>query len=798
MDDLKKLLDDGHKLIPLRAGQEAKLPREERYAEKDYGLDDLTGNVGMMIPHGLVDVDFDWPTAGQLCEKFLPLSGMMWARNRADSDYSPVTHAVYRCDLPEPVTFRLPKIAGHDLKGPHAHTVLELRTAKETEPYHVMIPPSVHPSGDGLAWVQMDGMAILSPTEIDADDLVRRAGMLAGFCVLARFYPGEGARDDFALALTGAMIRARWDDAQIERFMTVLCQVAGDAELKMRTTKALRSRRRIEAGRPVRGLTAAAKIAGIPWEWVRTAAIWLGWKKGDHGAAIFDTGMVLDTSRQAWAALEDYVIDGEPAVYAHGDALARVDRGGIDLLDRSSLTYELNRCAKWMRKKDDGGWSPTNANRAAVEDMLSARKRDVTVPELVQLSTVPMFTKDGRLLNRNGFDEESGIFLDLDVDVEVPEQPTAKDVRIALRRLWIPVAQFPYVDRSDKAHVLAMMLEPYVRDFFDATPLYFVNKPAAGTGASLLIEAALYPTLGEFPEGETPPRGEEEMKKTLLAKLMSGTRIIYFDNANQLDSAALAAMITTSRFTGRILGRSTMATMPVRCQFVGSGNNTEMSGELYRRFVDIRIDAEMENPEDRGIDHFRIKDLKGWAKEHRHQQVVAALTIIRYWINAGMPAGSGHKASFESWSRVMSGIFEMINVRGFLATPKDRRPVDPETEAIRELLLEWRKARNSNHQRNGAYGTDFSKPVKAKHVLELIEAQQVGIDLGFGEPKQTLAKKLVKHRGRPYEFTTERGHKVTLTLRSRPLNGSLSWWVEEDRMQAGDLPTGDEAHEPPM
>lgn len=797
MEKLKTLIDAGHKLIPLKDGQFAKQPRDMNYAENSYSLDDLTGNVGMLIPHGLVDVDFDWPFAGAHSEQYLPTSGIAFGRHRK-GEPSPVTHMIYRADLKEKITFALPSnVPGApELEGPHAYTVLELRTAKEDEPYHVMIPPSVHPSGEELRWVEFENLPF-TPLEIDAEELVRRAGLVAGFAALTAFYPGEGARDDFATAIIGTALRAGWNDEEIKKLISIVARGAGDEEAAMRVKKVTKSRQRLDGDKKVRGLRSLANMAGIPYEWAFEIAVWLGWRKRQaDGPAIFHDGLILNTSRQAWQKLNDYVIGNDPAVYRHGEALARVDRNRIEILDRSSLTHELNRCAKWMKQvgKDDSGkakWAVSNADKAVVDDMLSAREADVIVPEIFQFSTVPMFTREGRLLNANGFDDDSGIYLDLSVEIDVPTDPTVRQVRHALRRLWEPVSQFPYVDRSDKVHVLAMMLEPYIRDMFDAVPMYFINKPAAGTGASLLIEVALFPTLGAFPEGETPPSSEEEMKKTLLSKLMAGSRVIYFDNANCFDSASLAAMITSSRFTGRILGRSQMATMPVRCQFVGSGNNTEMSGELYRRMVDIRIDAEMENPEDRPATAFRIKDLKGWVREHHTEQVAAALTIIRFWINRGMPLGDGHKASFEGWARVMSGIFDCINVRGFLDTPVERRPIDPELEQFRSLILYWfnlMRARVEGGVPQDLVGIDWQKPVKAKDVVKLCRVD--GFELGWGEETRMAGKMLNKYDGRIFDFATATGLTYRLKIAKTSINGSYSWWVEAENVIESDEPDG--------
>jgi len=135
----------------------------------------------------------------------------------------------------------------------------------------------------------------------------------------------------------------------------------------------------------------------------------------------------------------------------------------------------LNRCATWLAK-DKEGWKATSAPKTVVDDLLSARRSEVTVPALKDVSIVPMFTRDGRLLNRSGFDEGSGIFLDLKVDVQVPESPTPREVRRALRHLWKPISQFPFVDKSDRLHALAMILEPFMRDMFGPTPMYFINS----------------------------------------------------------------------------------------------------------------------------------------------------------------------------------------------------------------------------------------------------------------------------------------------------------------------------------
>ena len=782
MDELKTIA--AMRLIPLKGGISGKQPRDKGFAANDYTLDEIEqnlkngGNVGMMIEPGMVDVDLDWPEMRTLVTAS-NFDTMAWCRN------GQVTHLVYRAELPAPITFALPKVAGAPmLSGDHAYTVCELRTSANGEAYQAMIPPSVHPDGDTLQWLN----AVL-PVEASAESIERTFGTYAAFAVLARFYPGQGRRDDFAMALTGCMVRAGWTEEQVKTFISHLCRAVGDTEIKMRSEKAYRSLKRLEAGRKVAGIPKAAELMGIPVEWMAEIAIWLGWKQHNpkgKGTAVFISAVVKDVAKQAWDALAEYQIDGDPAVYAFGETLARVDDGHMQMLGPDALKHELNRCAAWLVPEDDGKWKQTSAPNSVVEDMMTARRRDVTVPTLKRVSIVPTFTKDGRLLSDPGFDEASGIFLDLKVDVDVPAQPTPLQVWAALRKLWFPISQFPFVEKSDKVHALAMILEPYMRDMFGPTPLHFINKPEAGTGASLLIETALYPTLGHWPEAQVPPKSDEEMKKTLTACFAEGVRCVYFDNANVLKSAELASALTAEIYAARILGVSKMLRVPVQVQWVGSGNNAELTNELYRRVNDIRIDAKVERPEDRDISLFRIKNLKEWTVEHQAQQVQAALTIIQYWVNAGMPEGAGSKASYEAWAAKLSGLFDLIHVRGFLATPKDRRPEDPDVELARELFVNMDRAHRGivdpsgsrDGEGNATERADWSKPVRAGDVVDLVNARKLGFDFGFKDERKMMGSFLTKFNGRIFEFELGQGRQVVLQLTRHTSHRGATWFVE--------------------
>jgi hypothetical protein len=784
---LEELANAGFRLFPLRGGDKAKLPRDDGYATNNYGVADLTGNVGMIVDQEHVDVDLDWPETQRLAGLQMPETAMVFGRGEPFR----IRHLIYRAKIDEPIDFKLPKVTGHTLEGDHAYMVLQLRTARGDEPYHVMIPPSVHPEGERLVWYfqhRTETPSVL-PAEADGEWIVKCAGIVAALAFFLRFYPGKGARDDFATAVIGALVRGGWEDKEIEWFVRTLASHAGDEQADMRSSKCEDTRKRIREGKKVRGLTSMPGLLGVPPEWIREVACWLGIRKGrGTGPAVFDTGIIKDAAQQAWSVLEDYTVGGDPGVYAYGDALARVAKDRIEILDRQRLRYELNRCAKWLRPGDEKQpWIVSNAPLQVVDDMLASRADHLALPPLVSVATTPIFTRAGKLITKRGYDFDAECFVAPTVAVSVPENPSREQVQQAVARLLEPLADFPFVDASDRANALAMMIEPYVRDLFECAPLYFINKPTAGTGASLLVYAATYPMLGCAPAAMKPPTREEEMEKLLFSMLMEGSKLAFLDNANNLNFSSLAAALTADRYKGRLLGVSRTMEFPVRCMWIATGNNPDTTNEMYRRFADIRLDAEMEFPEDRAPDEFAIPDLKAWVRDHRAALVEAALTIIQAWVCAGMPKGSKSKASFEGWAAVLSGILENAGVEGFLDTPISRRPMDQKTEELRAvlaqwLMLSWGKKPKQAAQMADLNAIDWSMPVKASELWTMIRCAGLPFETLRKDPARAVGDKLRDALDRTFELETAKGSKLKVVLRGRQRDNSMRWWLDFEQV----------------
>jgi len=393
------------------------------------------------------------------------------------------------------------------------------------------------------------------------------------------------------------------------------------------------------------------------------------------------------------------------SVLRHGDGLVFVPRQtaragdpvSIQPLDQPLLTALLNRAATWLRVFDEGKTQNTRQPADVSRDMLALPHR--RVPRMAGLTRVPPMRPDGSVAAGAGLDLDSGLLHVADPGVitalaELPEAPGPEDVVAALHLLTVELfGDFPFARPSDRAHALAALLHPFVRHLVRGpTPLHLVEAPSEGTGKGLLANVVHLVAVGAIAPPTPLPTSEEEVRKKITATLMAAPAVVLLDNIGHvLDSPSLAAALTTSVWTDRLLGQTKMVTTPNRALWLATGNNPVLSRENARRTARIRLDADVEQPWLR--DGFRHKDLLGWTRTHRPALVVAVFTILRSWAQAGRPRGSVTLGSFEDWAAVIGGVLAHVGIEGFLADRQDDHEVcDPEEEEWASFVQTWAEA----------------------------------------------------------------------------------------------------------
>src|SRR5262249_53567126 len=139
-------------------------------------------------------------------------------------DHNPSSHWLYRCNgsLPSTKKFQIRAEGAMvvELRSTHAHTVFPGSAyAGDDEGNFV---------GESIRW-EKD----VTPKEIDGGQLSRALAMLAAAAVLLQHWQ-SGMRDDLATALTGLLVRAKWEPQTIDDFVGVIAREANDEEWRDR------------------------------------------------------------------------------------------------------------------------------------------------------------------------------------------------------------------------------------------------------------------------------------------------------------------------------------------------------------------------------------------------------------------------------------------------------------------------------------------------------------------------------------------------------------------------------------
>jgi hypothetical protein len=425
-----------------------------------------------------------------------------------------------------------------------------------------------------------------------------------------------------------------------------------------------------------------------------------------------------------------------PRLFTRGTALVRLSETGLaaDKINVPTLRGILDRAADFVRVKDTGE-IPDRPPDDVVRDILS--QQNLPFPQLTGFASTPMFLSGGRFLAARGYDADSGLYLNLDgLDGVHSDMPLERAKALLLGHLLV---DFPFADEGSRAHAVAAMLEPFLRQLIKGpTPLYLMDAPSRGTGKGLLADLVAIVSTGAPTYVTTLPRDDDETDKRITSMLMAGCPLVLWDNITVLRSPKLAAVLTSSSWRGRILGQSKMADVPNRTTWLATGNNVEMSDELNRRTVMIRLDAEMEAPEERtGFKHSRPL----WAIEHRSELVSVCLSIIQNWVNVGMPTSDATLGRFEDWAGVMGGVLGVSGVLGFLSNREQQKRRDPESQEWVALCEGW-------------WEQYEELPVTAKDVLELAKYEGVLLSLWAGRSElaaqQRTGHALAKNRDRVF------------------------------------------------
>ena len=468
-------------------------------------------------------------------------------------------------------------------------------------------------------------------------------------------------------------------------------------------------------------------------------------KSQDAGQMVRDTWRAFAQARSS---------ENEPQLYQGADGTLSLWRRNPDTwqpeivsLSEASLRLVVQGNSYWCtttKKKDDWIETPATPPSYVLQSLLEAL--DKPLPKLRRVVGVPVFVRSGsgavRLLDRQGYDEDSGVYYAPSTDpIVVPDYPTQADIDQALSLLLNDLlVDFPFADEASRSHALALMLLPYVRGIINGpTPFHLVDAPVQGSGKGLCVQAALMPYVGQDLSFTTETESGDEWRKRLLSLARQGAEYIWLDNiTQQMDWAACAAALTSQSIKERLLGSNEVPSVPLRVVWAGTSNNASIGEDMIRRIVYIRLnwtDKNVEDPAKLGPASFKHPNLLRWLSTHRAAIVQACLVLCKAGLQRKAPSPA-HKNSFDEWSDVIGSILEGVGVKGFLANDSEiSASADISVDTVYDLI-------------QFIYESFGSKDFSAKDVVEALASNPMVLPTNIKSPAKYIGRLLSSARDR--------------------------------------------------
>ena len=257
---------------------------------------------------------------------------------------------------------------------------------------------------------------------------------------------------------------------------------------------------------------------------------------------------------------------------------------------------------------------------------------DDALPIVVAIATLPIVLGDGTLLAGRGLDRDRGILFRVPPKLSniLPNKDDCTELAIAnamqfLTDEWLCDVACDY---AGKCMLVAAALTVIERSLLPDRPAFWVTAGRRGGGKTTTIIMILFAVTGIRPAAAAWSPNEEERRKALLAYLLEALAAIVWDNiprGSQISCPHIEKSCTTAIYSDRKLGVSeAIATSAATIHFF-TGNNIGPRGDLASRSLQIRLEVDRPDPENR---EFKHSDPIDWTDAKRGQILAALYTIL--------------------------------------------------------------------------------------------------------------------------------------------------------------------------
>jgi hypothetical protein len=395
---------------------------------------------------------------------------------------------------------------------------------------------------------------------------------------------------------------------------------------------------------------------------------------------------------------------------------------------------------------------------------------DHPYPRLVAIAALPIILADGGVLALD-FDD---IDVDRGIEFVIPPEVTAimprrKDctpaaVKRAMEFLtgeWLCDVSTDY---AGKCMLIAAGLTVIERSLLPDRPVFFVTAGRRGSGKTTTLTMLIMAVTGIWPAAAAWSSNEEERRKALLSYFLYGCAYIIWDNiprGTQISCPHLEKSCTAAYYSDRKLGVSEMVCTAASTIHFFTGNNIGPRGDLSSRSLQIRLEVDRADPENR---EFKHSDPIAWTTSMRAEILQALYTVLLGNPTLNQPRDAPMRTRFKMWWRLVGSAVEHaakltgndVDFRTLFLTQEDE---DEDSTSLAEVLEamaatwpDWTKVATLADATNSMSHL-HRETLRGFFCPHLREEEKVS-------PK-SVGKKLKQHVGEPV-----RSNNRTLILRS--------------------------------
>jgi hypothetical protein len=415
---------------------------------------------------------------------------------------------------------------------------------------------------------------------------------------------------------------------------------------------------------------------------------------------------------------------GQEHLFDMGGRIVAVLDGAIIPMDVDRLAVEIGRRVCCVTKQMVAGAERMVECDPSVKlvKMVQSLLLESRFRKLRAITDIPVLRRDGSMV-KDGYCKETQLVVRAlpGVAEMVPEgSVSVQEAERALKVLWEPFVQFPFVSEADRGGMLAALLTAVLRPVLPTAPAFGMDAPTQGSGKSLLCRCVGWLSGTFLVQPPLPVKDDDEVRKVLLTVLMEAPRAVVFDNMlGMLDSGALGAVLTSESFSGRILGTNTSLKAPTSVLIMLNGNNLALAGDMPRRVVTVRIDPQDEVPHAR---KFKF-DPEVEVRTRRVDMIAAALTLVKAALGSAV---KGRVGSFEMWDEMVGQTVAWVerHVDGQFSDPakaiEEAVRADPKREELSHFMSSLRTV-FGNEWFSAAEAASFAGP--GQPLAEAFETQ---------------------------------------------------------------------------